>query len=59
MRIIGCDFHPSFQQIAMVDTETGEQTERRIAREEAAEFLPRIIGLGASRNGSQWEHAVV
>jgi hypothetical protein len=25
MKIIGCDFHPSFQQIAMVDTETGEQ----------------------------------
>jgi len=24
MKIIGCDFHPSFQQIAMVDTETGE-----------------------------------
>jgi hypothetical protein len=24
MKMIGCDFHPSFQQIAMVDTETGE-----------------------------------
>jgi transposase len=23
MIIIGCDFHPSFQQIAMLDTETG------------------------------------
>jgi hypothetical protein len=24
MMIIGCDFHPSFQQIAYVDHETGE-----------------------------------
>jgi hypothetical protein len=23
MKIIGCDFHPSFQQIAMLDLETG------------------------------------
>ena len=24
MMIIGCDYHPAFQQIAFVDTETGE-----------------------------------
>ena len=24
MIIIGCDYHPGFQQIAFVDTETGE-----------------------------------
>ena len=24
MLIIGCDYHPGFQQIALVDTETGE-----------------------------------
>jgi len=24
MMIIGCDFHPRYQQIAMMDTETGE-----------------------------------
>jgi len=29
MMIIGCDFHPSFQQIAYVDQETGEYEERR------------------------------
>jgi hypothetical protein len=23
MIIVGCDFHPSFQQIAMLDTKTG------------------------------------
>ncbi len=32
MKIIGCDFHPSFQQIAMVDTETGEQSEKKLTR---------------------------
>ena len=30
MRIIGCDYHPAFQQIAMLDTETGESQERRL-----------------------------
>jgi hypothetical protein len=30
MMIIGCDFHPSFQQIAYVDQETGEYEERRL-----------------------------
>jgi hypothetical protein len=29
MIIIGVDFHPEFQQIAMVDTETEELQERR------------------------------
>ena len=31
MIIIGCDYHPSFQQIAFVDTETGELQQQRIA----------------------------
>jgi transposase len=30
MLIIGCDYHPGFQQIAWVDTETGELEERRL-----------------------------
>jgi transposase len=44
MKIIGCDFHPSFQQIAMVDTETGEHTERRLNREEAMVFYRSLSG---------------
>lgn len=44
MKIIGCDFHPSFQQIAMVDTKTGEHTEQRLTREEAAEFYRGLSG---------------
>jgi predicted flap endonuclease-1-like 5' DNA nuclease len=31
MLIIGCDFHTRFQQIAMVDTTTGEMIERRLS----------------------------
>jgi transposase len=30
MLIIGCDYHPSVQQIAWVDTENGECGERRL-----------------------------
>ena len=30
MLIIGCDYHPSVQQIALVDQETGECGERRL-----------------------------
>jgi len=29
MKIIGCDFHTRYQQIAMLDEETGELIERR------------------------------
>jgi transposase len=56
MKIIGCDFHPSFQQIAMVDTETGEQEERRLTPEEAVPFYsqlqgwPVVVGMEASGN---------
>ena len=30
MQIAGCDFHPSFQQIAILNTTTGEIAERRL-----------------------------
>lgn len=36
MIIIGCDFHTRFQQIAMLDTETGELTSRRLQHQEEA-----------------------
>ena len=39
MLIIGLDYHPGFQQIAFVDSETGELQERRLQhREEAEKF---------------------
>ena len=36
MMIIGCDFHPGFQQIAYVEQETGEYGERRLCHREEA-----------------------
>jgi transposase len=48
MMIIGCDYHPGFQQIAWVDTETGELQERRLQhREEAETFYRDLAAQGA------------
>lgn len=30
MRIIGCDYHPSWQQVNWIDTETEETEEREL-----------------------------
>ena len=47
MQIIGCDYHPGFQQIAFVDTETGELQERRLRhREEAEKFYRDLAAQG-------------
>src|SRR6476660_8442922 len=43
MIIVGCDYHPGFQQIAFVDTETGELQERRLEHGEAAEKFYRDL----------------
>ena len=37
MIIIGCDYHPGLQQIAYVDTDTGELREVRLGHKEQAE----------------------
>jgi transposase len=48
MIIVGCDYHPGFQQIASVDSETGELQERRLGhREEAEKFYPSEAGTQA------------
>ena len=46
MNIIGCDYHPSFQQIAWVDTETGEMQERKLMHGdgEAERFYRQLRG---------------
>jgi transposase len=46
MNIIGCDYHPSFQQIAWVDTETGETQERKLTHGdgEAERFYRQLRG---------------
>jgi transposase len=47
MIIIGCDYHPSLQQIAFVDTDTGEFQERRLQhREEAEKFYRDLAAQG-------------
>jgi transposase len=47
MMIIGCDYHPAFQQIAFVDTDTGECGERRLQhREEAEKFYRNLAAQG-------------
>jgi transposase len=47
MLIIGCDYHPSFQQIAFLDTDTGELQERRLQhREEAEKFYRDLAATG-------------
>jgi transposase len=47
-KIIGCDFHPRFQQIAFVEQETGEFGERRLSHpEEAERYYRSLAGQGA------------
>jgi transposase len=45
MIIIGVDFHPEFQQIASVDTDTGELQEKRLAHPEGARSFYRALAL--------------
>ena len=45
MLIIGCDFHPGFQQIAIFDNQTGAYEERRLShRAEAEQFYRALAG---------------
>ena len=47
MLIIGCDFHPGFQQVAIFDNQTGEVWEKRLQhREEAQQFYGSLRGQG-------------
>ena len=43
MIIIGADYHPGFQQIAFVDTDTREFQERRLQHREEAEKFDRDL----------------
>src|ERR1700751_2208994 len=47
MIIIGVDFHPEFQQIAFVDTDSGELEERRLQHPDEAEaFYHALVSQG-------------
>ena len=50
MLIIGCDYHPSVQQIAFVNAETGESGERRLLHKDGeAERFYRDLKLRGVR----------
>jgi transposase len=60
MKIVGCDFHPRWQQVAVFDPETGEIAELKLinGEGEAERFYralqaPALIGIEACGN-SQW-----
>jgi len=60
MKIVGCDFHPSWQQVAVFDPETGEVAELKLLNGDggAERFYggleaPALIGIEACGN-SQW-----
>lgn len=60
MKIVGCDFHPRWQQIAVFDVATGEVTEHKLLNGDGAAerfygSLPRpaLVGVEACGN-SQW-----
>ena len=44
MIIIGCDYHPGFQQIAFVNTDTGEAGDHRLEHKEQAEQFYHELG---------------
>src|SRR6266550_2349233 len=57
MMIIGCDFHPSWQQVSWLDTETGETGEQKLVQAlgDAERFYrqipaPALIGMEATGN---------
>src|SRR5258705_878505 len=65
MIIIGVDFHPEFQQIASVDTDSGEFQEKRLAHREDAETFYRAlagekvrVGMEASGHARWFERLV-
>src|SRR5579872_914422 len=60
MIVIGCDYHPSWQQICFLDTVTGESMEKKLehASGEAEEYYrglpgPALIGMESTGN-CQW-----
>src|SRR6201998_4403426 len=49
MKIIGCDFHPSYQQIAVLDLASGEMVEKALSHEGKEEVRAFYAGLEGSR----------
>ena len=49
MIIIGVDFHPEFQQIASVDTDSGDFQEQRLGHREEAETFYRALAASGQK----------
>lgn len=65
MKIVGCDFHPSFQQIAVLDTTTGEIEQRSLGHSDGEAELfyrelerPALIGMEAVGNSLWFEQLI-
>jgi hypothetical protein len=61
MKIVGCDLHTRYQQIAMLDQDTGELVERRLEHEsgEARAFYRSWAGPVRVGDRSHRAHALV
>ena len=65
MKIVGCDFHPGHQQVSILDTVTGEETEMKLNHADgAAERFyreleaPALVGMEAVGNSLWFERVV-
>jgi hypothetical protein len=60
MKIVGCDLHTRYQQIAMLDKETGELVERRLEHEsgEARTFYAGCPILTSCFSTLGWDSTV-
>jgi transposase len=65
MTLVGCDLHSRKQQVAVLDTITGEVLERELAHdgdavEQFYRALPRPVTIGIETTGyTQWFHALM
>src|SRR6267154_362572 len=59
MLIIGCDFHPGFQQVAIFDNRTGEMQEKQLqARTRSKNQLQAMaLSCGVQKKRKLWSKA--
>ena len=55
MIIIGCDYHPGFQQIAYVNTHTGELSEARLDTRNRPSSFTTTSARAAGQCGWAWK----
>ncbi len=56
MMIIGCDFHPSWQQVSWLDVETGETGEQKLVHASgAAKQFYQQLSMGHADGKIYWD----